>query len=106
MSLRLAVGDLQPMVAGTRQKKVDGFLVRRGHGLVLEEKASAIKIERVRRAGYVFRGFGHSQNFAVMLIHPGVEPVERFDRGSDVDVDTEIPQTAKTGRDVKRDVIV
>ena len=41
-----------------------------------------------------------------MLIHPGVQSVERSDCGSDVDIDAEMPHPAKAGRDVKRDVIV
>ena len=50
MPLRLAVGQLQPVLACLAQEVIDGFLVLLGDRLVGEEEAAAIEIQGYRRS--------------------------------------------------------
>jgi len=41
-----------------------------------------------------------AEDFAIVLLHPRIEGAEGLERGSYVNLRTEVPQAAEAGRDV------
>ena len=50
--------------------------------------------------------FPGSEDLAVELVDPAVQPIKRLDGSREVDCHTQVAQPAETGRDVEGDVIV
>src|SRR5438045_9545396 len=94
------------MLARLIQKVLDGLLLGGSHGLVLEEKAAAIEIKRIGRAGHVIFGMRPLLDFAIMLIHPVVEPVQRENGRDKLESYTVMLQPAEAGGDADRHVSV
>src|SRR2546428_13978782 len=94
------------MFARLSQEKVDGILVWRRDGFIFEEKAPAIKIKRVRCAGHIIPRVWQFMDALVLFAHTLIQPIERAHGRRNVDVHAEMTQPAKTGGDIKPDVIV
>ena len=106
MRLRLAVGQLQPILLRLAEEVIDGPAMLRVDRLVLQEEAAAIQVQRDRGREVVLVFVAVFEDALIDLVDPSVQPAQRLDGQGGVDVDVQVTQSSEAGRDVQRDVVV
>src|SRR6266850_4401815 len=107
MALGLTAIGLEPIFAGLSEEEIDRFLIWFGDRRVFEEKAAAIKIKRIGRAGDVFLRVGVVLlDILIVLSHPCIETLERAKRRLDLNIHAEMAKAAKAGGDVQGNIVI
>ena len=106
MRLRLPDVERQPVLPRLAEPVVHRLAPLLGNGMVPEEEAPAVEIERHGGAEVIGVLVPPLEDVAIRLVGPRIEPVQRLERRPHVQRDAEVPEPPEAGRDVERDVVV
>jgi len=106
VALGLAAVGLEPELPGLLEEEVNHRPVWGRDRQVFAKEAAAVEIQRVRGAGDMLFRLRPLLDARIAFRHPGIQPAQRAEDGGRVQAHAQVPEAAKAGGDIERDVII